>query len=276
MRASLVSTSGSVTRACLPLPPSHSVSGSCWALASHPGCSPFRWRFRGVRRLARTRSSRARPCRARRDVLRTWHRAPRGHVGWHWRDRRSRFLTEDHLYARDLDIFGPASLFQLLSRARTHLGEELLARWLSAPADVTTVRQRQQSVDELRGALDFREALATAGGASRDIDTVALSAWASAPAAPESIWLRSAAVVLAAGHHRWGRLVGAGWPVDSAAGRNHSQDDPDAAVAQTGRAHRPRRRTTARAARHPRGHAHTASSAPRYKARGSWRFAAAS
>ena len=111
----------------------------------------------------------------------------------------TRFLSDDHLYAGDLDVFGPASLFQLLSRARTHLGEELLAGWLSAPADVTTVRQRQASIMELREALDFREALATAGGASRDIDTVALSAWASAPAAPESIWLRAAAVVLAAG-----------------------------------------------------------------------------
>ena len=65
-----------------------------------------------------------------------------------------------------------------------------------------TVRQRQASIVELREALDFREALATAGGASRDIDTIALSAWASAPAAPESIWLRMAAVVLARGHHR--------------------------------------------------------------------------
>ena len=110
-----------------------------------------------------------------------------------------RFLGEDHLYARDLDIFGPTSLFQLLSRARTHLGEGLLARWLSAPADVSTVRERQTSIVELRGALDFREALATAGGASRDIDTIALSGWASAPAAPESAWLRSAAIVLAAG-----------------------------------------------------------------------------
>jgi hypothetical protein len=109
----------------------------------------------------------------------------------------ARFLTEDHLYARDLDIFGPASLFQLLSRARTHLGEELLARWLSAPAELAAVRQRQESIGELREALDFREALATAGGGSRDVDTIALSSWASAPAAPESIWLRTAAVVLA-------------------------------------------------------------------------------
>jgi hypothetical protein len=111
----------------------------------------------------------------------------------------TRFLSDDHLYARDLDIFGPASLFQLLSRARTHLGEDLLARWLRAPASVAEVRRRQESTAELRDALDFREALATAGGASRDIDTIAVSAWASAPAAPESVWLRTAAVGLAAG-----------------------------------------------------------------------------
>jgi hypothetical protein len=61
------------------------------------------------------------------------------------------------------------------------------------------VHRRQESIVELRGALDFREALATAGGASRDVDTIALSAWASAPAQPESIWLRMAAIVLAAG-----------------------------------------------------------------------------
>jgi hypothetical protein len=110
----------------------------------------------------------------------------------------SRFLTEEHLYARDLDIFGPGSLFQLLSLARTHLGEELLARWLTAPAPLAAVRERQTSIAELRDALDFREALATSGGASRDIDTVALSAWASAPAAPERVWLRTAAIILAA------------------------------------------------------------------------------
>lgn len=117
---------------------------------------------------------------------------------WHdLGDTGTRFLNEDHLYARDLDIFGPASLFQLLSRARTHLGEESLARWLSAPADLPTIRERQVSIAELRDALDFREALATAGGASRDIDTVALSAWAPGPTAPSSVWLRLATVVLA-------------------------------------------------------------------------------
>ena len=108
-----------------------------------------------------------------------------------------RFLDEHHLYARDLDVFGPGSLFQLLSRARTHLGEELLARWLTNPAPLTAVRLRQEAIAELRDQLDFREALATAGGASKDINTIALSSWASAPSAPESLWLRAAALAIA-------------------------------------------------------------------------------
>ena len=111
----------------------------------------------------------------------------------------ARFLDEDHLYARDLDIFGAGSLFQLLSRARTHLGEDRLAEWLSRPASLESIRLRQDAIVELRDELDFREALATVGGASRDINTTALSAWASADAAPESLWLRFGAVILAVG-----------------------------------------------------------------------------
>ena len=138
--------------------------------------------------------------RAARAIAFYEHGIARVEDRWHGLgENGARFLTEDHLYAGDLDIFGPSSLFQLLSRARTHLGEERLAQWLSAPAGVSTLRQRQDSIVELREALDFREALATAGGASRDVDTIALSAWASAPAAPESVWLRTAALVLAAG-----------------------------------------------------------------------------
>src|SRR4029079_12071901 len=39
-----------------------------------------------------------------------------------------RFLEPAHPYARDLDLFGPASLFQLLCTARTRAGEETLTR----------------------------------------------------------------------------------------------------------------------------------------------------
>ena len=129
-----------------------------------------------------------------------WH-----HLG----ENGSRFLDDDHLYSRDLDIFGPVSLFQLISCARTHLGQDRLAQWLTAPAPTAVIRQRQSAVAELRDALNFREALATAGGATREIDTVALSAWAASPAVPERLWLRVALVALGAGIIvtlvRWGR-----------------------------------------------------------------------
>jgi NAD(P)-dependent dehydrogenase (short-subunit alcohol dehydrogenase family) len=110
-----------------------------------------------------------------------------------------RFLDEDHLYARDLDLFGNGSIFQLLSRARTHAGEEMLARWLKSPTGLPEVRRRQAAIAELREKPDFREALATAGGGSRDINTTALSAWASSPSRMPGTSLRVAAVVLAFG-----------------------------------------------------------------------------
>src|SRR5262245_60248266 len=60
-----------------------------------------------------------------------------------------RFLDDDHLYARDLDLFGRGSLFQLLSLARTHAGEDTLAGWLKAPATTPDLRRRQEAVAEL-------------------------------------------------------------------------------------------------------------------------------
>ena len=45
-----------------------------------------------------------------------------------------RFTDPAHPYAEDLDLFGRGSLFELLSTARTHVGEETLAEWLRSPA----------------------------------------------------------------------------------------------------------------------------------------------
>jgi hypothetical protein len=45
-----------------------------------------------------------------------------------------RFDEPHHVYAADLDLFGRGSLFELLSAARTRMGEETLAQWLLAPA----------------------------------------------------------------------------------------------------------------------------------------------
>lgn len=95
----------------------------------------------------------------------------------------ARFLKADHPYAIDLDIFGRASLFELLCTARTQAGEECLADWLRAPESPNVVRDRQQAVSELRPRLDLREDLAVLGDQVRGtIRPEALAGWGKQPA----------------------------------------------------------------------------------------------
>lgn len=93
-----------------------------------------------------------------------------------------RFGDDRHLYARDLDIFGDGSLFQLLTTSRTRAGEETLASWLCQPAARGEILERQEAVDELRTLPDLREDLATVGPDLRSsIHPEKLRSWASAP-----------------------------------------------------------------------------------------------
>lgn len=73
------------------------------------------------------------------------------------------FLDPEHPYARDLDLFGKGSLFELLCTPRTRAGEATLAAWLLHRAEVGEIRERQEAVRELHPELDFRERLALAG-----------------------------------------------------------------------------------------------------------------
>lgn len=108
-----------------------------------------------------------------------------------------RFIDPAHPYAEDLDLFGHGSVFELLSRARTRVGEETLARWLLGPAAPEVVRERQAAVTELSPSLDLREDLALLGeGVRSGEDAKALSAWAATPPWPISHALRVTAVVL--------------------------------------------------------------------------------
>jgi hypothetical protein len=109
-----------------------------------------------------------------------------------------RFADEEHLYAADLDLFGRGSLFELLSTARTHAGEEALAAWLKEPAPVDAIRRRQEAVRELQERLDFREALALAGSPVGLLDTTSLSAWATRPPLLKPTWPRVVAPLLVA------------------------------------------------------------------------------
>ena len=92
----------------------------------------------------------------------------------------ARFL-EDHPYARDLDLFGPSSVFELLNTTRTEAGEATLSEWLRAGAPLDEVRARQAAVDELRPMLDFREDVVVLAAESHVGRTGPLAAWAAAP-----------------------------------------------------------------------------------------------
>jgi hypothetical protein len=92
------------------------------------------------------------------------------------------YADAEHPYAADLDLFGKNSLFELLCTARTHVGEETLARWLKSPAAPALVRERQAAVAELRPNLKLREDLAVlAQEAHTGVDPVSLAAWGESP-----------------------------------------------------------------------------------------------
>jgi hypothetical protein len=108
-----------------------------------------------------------------------------------------RYLVESHPYAQDLDLFGKGSLFELLSTARTHIGEDTLARWLLTPAAPDVVRARHDAVNELRSRLDLREELAVlAEDARTGVDPASLAAWGEAPALLKGGRLRAAAAIV--------------------------------------------------------------------------------
>ena len=68
-----------------------------------------------------------------------------------------RYRDADHSCSSDLDLFGECSLFELLCGARTRLGEDTLAAWLTSGANAKTVKERQQAIVELRDNIDFHE-----------------------------------------------------------------------------------------------------------------------
>lgn len=89
------------------------------------------------------------------------------------------FLDAAHPYARDLDLFGKGSLFELLCTARTNAGQELLADWLKKPAGLEEIAARRAGVRELRPRLDLRAELAIFGeGVRSHVRTEALTGWA--------------------------------------------------------------------------------------------------
>jgi MutS domain V len=109
-----------------------------------------------------------------------------------------RFLLPTDPCARDLDLFGRASLFELLCTARTRAGEEALARWLLSPARPDEVRARQAAARELSPHLGFREDLSILGeDVGLGVRPTLLADWGEAPALLPSGMIRILIPVLA-------------------------------------------------------------------------------
>ena len=110
-----------------------------------------------------------------------------------------RFDDPHHVYASDLDLFRRGGLFELLSVARTRMGEETLAQWLLSPSSLDHLRQRHLAVAELRPQLDLAEDLAVLGeDAKVGVYPEALTRWAEAPNRMDPQGLRWLAPALAA------------------------------------------------------------------------------
>jgi MutS-like protein len=114
---------------------------------------------------------------------------------WQGTGRNGERFLGDHPYARDLDLFGHASLFELINTARTEAGEETLAHWLGRGAALDEVLARQAAVEELRPKLDFREDLAVLAAEGQVSHTGALAQWSTLPPVGFS---RALPVILAA------------------------------------------------------------------------------
>jgi hypothetical protein len=116
------------------------------------------------------------------------------------------------LYAFDLDLFGAGSLFELLSQARTCMGEDTLAHWLLSASPVTEITERHAAISELRNRLDLREDMAILGENGQKLKTgvhpKAFLQWAKQPTQLKQQTLRWTTPLLAilaiAGAIFWG------------------------------------------------------------------------
>ena len=82
-----------------------------------------------------------------------------------FRFRRSRCRREHAAVAKDLDLFGRASLFHLVNLAHTPRGITMLRDWILEPATPQEIQDRQASVRELVPLVELREELALRGHA---------------------------------------------------------------------------------------------------------------
>ncbi len=117
-------------------------------------------------------------------IRRQWHELPVPQI---------EVPSESVALARDLDLFGQASLFQLVCHAHTPRGKTILRDWIVATAAPEEVADRQRAVQTLTPQLELREELMLRGHVlARSLaGPEAFAAWAEGqPLLQRHAWLK--------------------------------------------------------------------------------------
>jgi hypothetical protein len=126
-------------------------------------------------------------------------------------------VEPDHPYARDLDVFGRASLMSIVDATETRFGQEHLARLLSPRVPVGWPQEalaRQDAARDLASRFGFRERFAALAGLLPDDDrrdARAVLAWAEGSESEVSMatrWIAWLLPALAAGVVALGPILG--------------------------------------------------------------------
>ncbi|MBO3699949.1 DNA mismatch repair protein MutS [Roseivirga sp. E12] len=107
------------------------------------------------------------------------HEVKRLHNDFNGLDEGRKYYQAIHPYHEDLDVFGKHSLFQLINRTSTFIGEKVLANWLSNRGSTIDILSRQESVKELTPDIEFRQQFQAYGmvGYGAEIDHQPLLNW---------------------------------------------------------------------------------------------------
>ncbi|BCS34910.1 hypothetical protein TBR22_A41360 [Luteitalea sp. TBR-22] len=137
-----------------------------WAALLTAGVVAFAWLVVRHDRVERRRDAAQAMAALNRDALarlaRRWSDLP---AAW------TPTIPDEHPFAVDLDVFGHASVAQVLGPVRTPTGRQALAGWLLHGADdpVEVIAARQAAVQELAPLLDVRQHLTALARALPDV-----------------------------------------------------------------------------------------------------------